>query len=220
MLIDCPTCARSYPVTRDTLGERGRTVVCPRCSTHWFASYDGPATICASRPADERLPAGVTSREPASRRRLKTLAATVAACLVISVGAGAVAARDTVIRVLPRSAALYARLGLPVSAHGLQFGGLAPVRLASGDISLSGTIRNVADRAVSLPRLCFEVRDGNGALLVRWRERAPTHRLAAGHRAVFTASPHRFPPEARRVTVRFADNAEPFDDSPQLASLK
>ncbi len=36
MLIDCPSCARSYHVSRAAIGETGRTVVCQICNTRWF----------------------------------------------------------------------------------------------------------------------------------------------------------------------------------------
>lgn len=36
MLIDCPSCARSYHVSRVALGESGRHVVCQFCDTRWF----------------------------------------------------------------------------------------------------------------------------------------------------------------------------------------
>lgn len=36
MLIDCPSCARSYHVSRAALGESGRNVVCQICDTRWY----------------------------------------------------------------------------------------------------------------------------------------------------------------------------------------
>jgi predicted Zn finger-like uncharacterized protein len=36
MLTDCPSCARSYHVSRAALGESGRNVVCQICDTRWY----------------------------------------------------------------------------------------------------------------------------------------------------------------------------------------
>jgi predicted Zn finger-like uncharacterized protein len=38
MLIDCPSCARSYNISRGAVGEEGRHVVCPLCQTRWFVA--------------------------------------------------------------------------------------------------------------------------------------------------------------------------------------
>jgi predicted Zn finger-like uncharacterized protein len=40
MLIDCPSCAKSYHISRAALGSRGRNVACPHCLTSWFVTPD------------------------------------------------------------------------------------------------------------------------------------------------------------------------------------
>lgn len=201
MLIDCPGCARSYHVGQTDLGERGRTVVCPRCSTQWYQAASGRDISIAAVSA---RPPSRLDEAPARPRRLhfarNTLAivATSLCCLALT---SLVVGRNVVVRALPRTAALYAAVKLPVNVDGLAFVRVAPERLASNDVTVRGALRNVAGRKIRVPRLAFEVRDDAGSTLVAWSETISAKTLAAGGELAFASAPHRLPAEGRSVLV-------------------
>ena len=222
MLIDCPSCARSYHVPRAEIGESGRTLICPRCEASWFVDADGARRDAhGTTPTVELAASGIRPRElghRASRVQRWTLssrqAATslVAACLATLVclgGLGLVGARDDVVRHLPRTAGLYRMLGMPVNVRGLEFVGVvARVEAPLTDVSITGEIRNVARRRVPVTRIAYEVRDAAGIVVASWTEAAPARTLAARASLSFASRPHAIPGEGRSVMVRFDDDRD------------
>ena len=203
MLIDCPGCARSYHVSSADLGSRGRTLVCPRCDARWHQDTPGPdlaLTAVSARLSAHLDEAPVAPRRLFPSRPALGAAGVALACLAL---ASLVVARENVVRVMPRAAALYGTVGLPVNVVGLAFARVAPERLASRDVMVRGALRNVAGRKVRVPRLAFEVRDAAGTTLVAWSETVPAKTLAAGRELGFASSPHRLPEASRTVLVRF-----------------
>ncbi len=231
MLIDCPSCARSYHVPRAEIGESGRTLICPRCEASWFvdadgARRDGHGTI----PSVELAASGIRPRElgprapkigrwtgrwtgrwrpPLGRAATSLAAAACLATLVCLGGLGLVGARDDVVRHLPRTAGLYRMLGMPVNVRGLEFVGVAArVEAPLTDVSITGEIRNVARRRVPVTRIAYEVRDAAGIAVASWTEAAPARTLAARASLSFASRPHAIPGEGRSVMVRFDDDRD------------
>ena len=68
---------------------------------------------------------------------------------------------------------------------------------------VSGAIRNVAGRRVSVPRIAYEVRDAIGTPLLTWSEAVPSKTLDAGKTLAFESSPHHMPADSSTVMVRF-----------------
>ena len=203
MLIDCPGCARSYHVGPADLGASGRTVVCPRCDTRW---HQGPPGSDLAVSAVSARPVSTLDEVPAGPRRVhipRVALGIVGAAVGCLAFAALLAAREQVVRALPRMAAFYAAAGLPVNVVGLAFAHVSPERLASNDVVIRGALRNVADRKVHIPRLAFEVRDQAGATLVAWTEMMSARSLAAGREFGFASTPHRLPADSRSVSVRF-----------------
>lgn len=203
MLVDCPGCARSYHVSSADLGERGRTLVCPRCDAQWHqgvSNHDLAVAVVSARPESHLDETQVAPRRFVVPRKTPAFAGAALACLGF---ASLVLARDHVVRALPRTAALYAAAGLPVNVVGLVFRRIAPERLASSDVTIHGTLRNVAGRRIRVPRLAFEVRDAAGMTLVAWNETVPAKTLAAGGEIGFASTPHRLPSDSRTVLVHF-----------------
>lgn len=58
MLIDCPSCAKSYHIGRAALGPRGRNVACPQCLTSWFVTPDAKGVADLDIAADDSFAAG------------------------------------------------------------------------------------------------------------------------------------------------------------------
>ena len=211
MLLNCPTCARTYTVNRTDIGAAGRDVICPTCQTQWFA--EGSDMVPAASNDD--------TREPKHRGRLKTaeqLAAgpsffhrhilrhcgtAVMTTTIVAVLVGFVGQRERIVRHLPRTAAIYSNLGLGVNVSGLTFAVLAPLRMASSDVTVAGEIRNVTGRRVTMPRIAYEVRDAIGTPLLTWSEAVASKTLDAGKTLAFESTPHHMPADSRTVTVRF-----------------
>lgn len=203
MLIDCPGCARSYHVSSVDLGDRGRTLVCPRCDARWHQDDPGHdlAVAAVSLHPHARLDeVPIETRRVSVSRSALVFAGAALACLGF---ASLVVSRESVVRAMPRTAALYAAVGLPVNVIGLALDRVTPERLASSDVTIRGALRNVAGRRVHVPRLAFEVRDAAGTTLVAWSETVTAKTLAAGSELGFVSTPHRLPAESRTVLVRF-----------------
>lgn len=225
MLIDCPDCARSYHVSRPEL-EGGRVVICPRCDARWFVGGDGRARPC--EPSSDDLSAtGVSSRtdsaarvavaemRPSLFRGARPLAST-AACLTLLMLL--IGARERVVSMVPRTAGLYAMLGLSVNVRGLEFTKVMPARLdpSSPEVIIAGEIRNVSARRVRVPLVSYEIRDAGGEPLMSWSEKASAPMLGAGGVLAFASASRQLPPESRTVLVRFGtgDRAAVHSDRP------
>ena len=211
MLIDCPTCARSYHVSPAQI-EGGRTVICPRCDARWHVGGIAPSLGFGEMPRlaapdrffDDPPPVrGFATPTERTRRRVPrgvTLGLASLALVSLTIGA-----RAKIVQLVPRAAALYGAAGLPVNLRGLAFRDVHSQRITptAADIVISGEIRNVAHARVRLPRLTFVVRDGDGNEIARWSETAPARLLAAGRTLPFASTPHAVPPDSRAVLVQF-----------------
>ena len=223
MLIDCPSCARSYHVARAEIGESGRTLICPRCEASWFVDGDGARrdlTLAAPtleltgstiRPREIGHPRPARWRAVLGRAAVPSVAAAGLVSFVCLVGVGVVGvvSRQSVVRDLPRTAGLYRMLGMPVNVRGLEFTNVAArVAAPSTDLAVTGEIRNVARHRVPVTRIAYEVRDAAGVAVASWTEAAPTRTLAARASVPFTSRPHAIPGEGQSVMVRFDDGRD------------
>ncbi|WP_158811107.1 MJ0042-type zinc finger domain-containing protein [Beijerinckia sp. L45] len=218
MQIDCPTCARSYHVALHALGTSGRTVVCPACATRWHvaAPDDDRHPIAASSrgviraQTDDRLSRLAIARPTANRRKsgaLRPVAVSLAlACLSMLV----IGKRTAIVMAAPRTAALYAAVGLPVNIRGLEIGGLKTTRLddPTQRVEISGDIRNLVDARTPVPRLTFDIRDIHGATLATWTDNAPKRMLADNESVAFTTQSPVLPDGTKDVVARFDANAD------------
>ena len=216
MLIDCPTCARSYHVSPAQI-EGGRTVICPRCDARWHVGGEpprlgfgemprlaAPDRIFGEVPPTRDLPSAKAERRHRRVPRGVTLGLASLALVSLTIGA-----RARIVQLVPRTAALYGAAGLPVNLRGLAFRGVHSQRLepSAADVVVSGDIRNVTHGRVRIPRLTFVVRDRDGNEIARWSETAPARLLAAGRTLSFASTPHAVPPESRAVLVEFESDA-------------
>lgn len=210
MLISCPDCARSYHVDADQVGEHGRVLICPKCGARWFCAGEhgfggGPRLQLGAVVAEQRpdpLPTIPAWTFPPLGGIVRPIVAS--ACIAL-VAVGAVSMRRTVVRLIPKAAPIYAALHLPVHVRGLEFSRIVSAQLPSADLTVSGQIRNLGTRRMTLPRVAFEIRDAKGAPLISWSETPPAPTLGAGRIVAFASLPHSVPPESRSVLVRFED---------------
>jgi hypothetical protein len=132
----------------------------------------------------------------------------LAAILVL----GALAKPGMVVRLLPRTAEIYAAIGVPVNLRGLAFENVtARFEEAAGTrfLTVEGLLRNVARDKRELPRLHLVLADGEGRPVYSWTAGSAIKALAAGETAPFRARLAAPPQEAQAVIVDFAPDAHP-----------
>jgi predicted Zn finger-like uncharacterized protein len=144
----------------------------------------------------------------AERRRGFRRALSRAALLAASLGAIAalLLLRIDVVKALPGSAGLYARVGMPVNLRGLAFEEVRTSRAEEGEtpvLVVEGRIRNVAGQDVPVPRLRLAIRDGKEVEVYSWTALLGRPLLKPGETLVFRSRLAAPPPEGRSVALRF-----------------
>jgi predicted Zn finger-like uncharacterized protein len=223
MLIVCPTCASSYSLTREQLGEAGRTVRCARCRETWFASPDmaiaeeGEEDVVVLE-ADSVEPTGVA----AARWRFPGLS--LAAIKAIRIphpprpvlalaGLGLLVAlmvwqRPFVVRMAPQMARAYAALGLPVNLRGLELSDVRSSLVVEQDrpvLVVEGQIRNIRQGDTEVPPLRLALRGPDGREIYQWTAEASQSSLPPGQSTAFRTRLTAPPAEGHDVLVRFAE---------------
>lgn len=114
--------------------------------------------------------------------------------------------RAEVVRFAPQTAQLYGIIGLPVNLRGLVFDNLK----LSGEtqegmpmLVVEGSIVNVANRTVEVPRLRFALRNSSGVEVYAWTSLPSSPVAAAGEVLSFRSRLASPPGDTRDVVVRF-----------------
>lgn len=148
---------------------------------------------------------GQAPRPTAGRSRLGgVLLLSLCAALPLAAFAG----RTEVVRLAPATAALYAAAGLPVNLRGLSLDEVRSVEeIVQGEPTLvvSGTITNITQATLEVPRLRLAVRGAEPTELYAWTARVPETRLLPGQSTGFRARLAAPPEAGRAVAVRFED---------------
>ncbi|CAX25270.1 MAG: zinc-ribbon domain-containing protein [Methylorubrum extorquens] len=241
MLIVCPACASEYRIDADRVGTSGRSVRCAACRETWFISSDevvaamfdemsaaeepetsaappSPEPPPAEAPADEPVPrprpsTGKAAKRSKPKRKARRLSPALAACLVLAAALPlALLGRASVVRAMPQTAGLFARVGLPVNLRGIDLTDIAAFQVAADGsnparLVVEGDLVAVARDRVAVPAIEVEVRDAGGQSLYRWTVPGPRAALEPGERARFKASLSAPPEKGRQVEVRFSDDA-------------
>ena len=237
MLIVCPACASEYRIDAERVGTGGRSVRCAACRETWFISADevvaamfdemaGDEEAAAAPPPPEPPPPAEepaprprpASAKPARRnkpkRPVRRLSPALAACLVLAAALPlALLGRVTVVRAMPQTAGLFARVGLPVNLRGIDLTDVAAFQMAADGsnparLVVEGDLAAVARERVAVPSIEVEVRDAAGQPLYRWSVPGPRAALEPGERARFKASLSAPPEKGRQIEVRFSDTAQ------------
>lgn len=184
MILTCPSCATSYFVPDGAVGSAGRTVRCKACGHSWRASADEPLELAkvaaapdpeppvveslAETPAPE-LPKAFRARAEQQRRLRRAAAHGAAWSAMASVFVALLGAawlfRVEVVELLPRTAAAYAAVGVPVNATGLEFEAVMakPSPNDPALVLVTGAVRNVRDEEVVAPPVRVALLDEHGA---------------------------------------------------------
>ncbi|MEN3213331.1 zinc-ribbon domain-containing protein [Methylorubrum populi] len=235
MLIVCPACASEYRIDAERVGTGGRSVRCAACRETWFISADEVVAAMFDEMAGDEEPAAAPpppeppppAEEPAPRpasdrpvkrgkpkRPARRLSPALAACLVLAAALPlALLGRVTVVRAMPQTAGLFARIGLPVNLRGIDLADVAAFQVAADGsnparLVVEGDLVAVARERVAVPPIEVEVRDAEGQPLYRWSVPGPRAALEPGERARFKASLSAPPEKGRRIEVRFSDAAQ------------
>ncbi|MFD6317170.1 DUF3426 domain-containing protein [Methylorubrum populi] len=235
MLIVCPACASEYRIDAERVGTGGRSVRCAACRETWFISADEVVAAMFDEMAGDEEPAAAPpppeppppAEEPAPRpasarpvkrgkpkRPARRLSPALAACLVLAAALPlALLGRVTVVRAMPQTAGLFARVGLPVNLRGIDLADVAAFQVAADGsnparLVVEGDLVAVARERVAVPPIEVEVRDAEGQPLYRWSVPGPRAALEPGERARFKASLSAPPEKGRRIEVRFSDAAQ------------
>ena len=172
----------------------------------WEAALSGEA-----EPEAEPRPKARPKARPAKPKRRPSVLASPTALVAFALVAGlslAILARSTVVRMMPQSADLYARIGLPVNLRGLSLRDVVAFQVpgegAQGQLVVEGDLLGVAAAGAEVPPIEVEVRDGRDQPLYRWHIPPPRPALEKGETARFRASLSAPPAQGRSVRVHFA----------------
>jgi hypothetical protein len=120
-------------------------------------------------------------------------------------GATSVAARDRVVALAPRSAALFAAIGLPVNLDRLEIGPVKATVQSEGPrhaLVVETEITNPRGETRTIPPLRLSVHDERGNILYTWTATASVRTIAAGSRVPVRAR-LASPPNGSDVAVEF-----------------
>jgi predicted Zn finger-like uncharacterized protein len=156
----------------------------------------------------ERIAAARFGKRPTARRRvtLSQHALPAAICALMLVIVCLIAARQQVVRFLPQTASLYARIGLPVNLRGLAFENVRTAREEQDGVPMlvvEGEIVGTTGRHTEVPRLRFAVVDGGGKEIYAWTARPARTLLPPGETLPFRSRLASPPAEAKAISVRF-----------------
>ena len=131
------------------------------------------------------------------------IACLLAGCMILPMAA--IAKRQAVVAAVPRTAALYDAIGLPVNLRGLAIAGVKTTALGDQGhgLEVAGTIRNLETTRTRVPKMTFEIRDAKGTILSHWSETAPKPLLGADETVAFLTQTADLPDGSKEVVVRF-----------------
>lgn len=143
---------------------------------------------------------------PSPRRKLANLLALVVLALIPPL---LFAFRDRVVEAAPGTAALYARIGVPVNLVGLSFANVRSTLSEENDapvLEVSGEIFNDGRIARPVPWLQISLESERGISLYRWSAKAVEGDMAVGQTAPFRVRLTQPPAAASKVQVSFQEN--------------
>jgi len=134
-----------------------------------------------------------------------------AAAMCIALAAAAVIGRAKVVAFAPGTLPLYAAVGLPVRASGLDFRLVAAEIVGTGSeaaLVVEGEVANMSGDTATVPAIELSVRNAEGQPFYTWTSEPPRRTLPPGEAARFRARLTAPPPEGTQVLVRFASTRD------------
>jgi predicted Zn finger-like uncharacterized protein len=238
MLIVCKTCASSYHIPREILGESGCRLRCVGCGEEWavmseaIMASDAPIVEGQRVPSEDaarngsrgRLPAFAdraspgaprssndSGAPPARIRNKNGAAAAFAGVLALGCAMGAVAGRAAIVRAAPAAARIFAAVGLPVNLRGLALDNVRTNIFDLGDrkvLVVEGAVVNLRDSSMEAPNMRIALRGADKRELYVWTAPAPKPRLGPNEQVAFRTRLAAPPDGVSDVMVRFASGAD------------
>jgi predicted Zn finger-like uncharacterized protein len=212
MLIVCKTCASSYHIPSEILGENGCRLRCVGCGDDW-AVTPGPAGL-ADAPIVEGVRTGVgdkAKKAPGARFRLfpraRQARAALAGAVIMGCAMAAIGERAIVVAALPPTARLFAAIGLPVNLRGLALDNVRTNIFDLGDkkmLIIEGSVENLRSSPVEAPNMRIALRGADKRELYVWTAPAPKARLEANEKVAFRTRLAAPPEGIGDVLVKFA----------------
>lgn len=237
MILTCPSCATRYYADDGSIGASGRSVRCASCTHTWFVEpqlvlSEGPAgdpepSLTRERVERMRRAAAQASVPPmssaarfrsqqAERQRKGRIRAAVMAwgatgLALAATTTSAVAFREDVARVWPKTASAFAAVGLDVNIYGLEFVDLQVEHVYDGPepvLVVRGAVANMGLGERPTPVLRFGLRDGHSKEIQHVIARMTSPHIAAGGAAPFEIRIENASAEAADLEATFASVAE------------
>jgi predicted Zn finger-like uncharacterized protein len=228
MILTCPSCGTRYSVDGSKFPAAGRTVRCAKCGHSWHQPGEAAEPVleqpaAASEPVVEtpahesssptRSFAPVSVAAEPERAPLGPRIAVMAGwagliAVVLLIAYAAVRYRQDITAIWPQSAGVYAGLGLPVNASGIDFRKV-DYRRENEDgqvvLAVSGEIVNGGSRELPVPQTVrVTLSDAGNHELYHWTFKPTVAVLAAGKSVPFVTRLASPPAAARHLEVRFA----------------
>jgi predicted Zn finger-like uncharacterized protein len=217
MILTCPSCSTRYFADDASIGAKGRSVRCGSCSHTWFvegrldldtaAAAGTPATresvtrdqvermrrasapVAGSGSVNARLRAQQLEREKRERANAAMLAWGATGVAAISLGAGGVVFREDVVKVWPKTAGVYAAMGLGVNLYGLEIDDLTVDQEFEGGETVfvvRGAVTNIGRDDKPAPLLRLGLRDAAAAEIHHQIADLQGQTIPAGGRLTFS----------------------------------
>ena len=237
MILTCPACSTRYTVDEAKFPPAGRTVRCAKCGHSWhqpgpepepapepepepLIAGAAPQTVAAVEDVAPFSASSVRAYAPASqvapdkpKGQGLQMAAVVAGwigliAVVLLIGFSAVRYRQHIASIWPQSAGVYTRLGLPVSAGGIDFRNVDYKRESEDGqpvLLVTGQIVNLSGRELPIPQTVrVTLTDADNRELYHWPFKPTATTLKAGGSLPFRTRLSSPPAAARFAVVTFA----------------
>jgi predicted Zn finger-like uncharacterized protein len=237
MILTCPSCATRYYADDGSIGVAGRSVRCAACTHTWFV--EPPIVLGAAPPADAEPPltrervermrrAAAQAHVPplssaakframqAERQRKGRIRAAVMAWGATGVAlaattTSAVAFREDVARVWPKTASAFAAVGLDVNIYGLEFVDLQVEHVYDGPepvLVVRGAVANMGVGERPAPVLRFGLRDARSREIQHVLARMTSPLIPAGGASPFEIRIENASADAADLEATFASASE------------
>ena len=234
MILTCPECATSYFVDDPKIPRAGRLVKCTSCGARWRAYQEGhgpeaePAAsedglVVEAPPTPTPAPAEddlefvaapvAPVRRPAEAKKPGSKAATIGAGVVAALvvaGGSAVLLRAQIASMFPRTAPLFAAVGLPVNTLGLGIEGVVAKETFQGGrpvLAVTGAIRSTADQPAMAPPIRISLLDKSGKPLTSLVAEPLNAKVPPGAKRYFAVNLPDPPAGAHELEIAFDPGA-------------
>lgn len=212
MILTCPSCSTRYLADPASLQPSGRMVRCATCGHSWFQKPpdDMPRSVAGAGEAAGTLDtADLGPRKRGFPFAISTLALwAVLAGAVFGFGYLAYQYRVEIVRGWPQAATLYNLFGVEVNGAGMEFRDITyafETQEGLNVLAVHGTVLNVTDQPLPIPRVRISLRDEAGAELYAWTVVLEATRLDPGASTEFVTRLSSPPPGAANIEVTFAE---------------